>query len=670
MEKKPYLCSMNKAEEQQFAILSSNYRSEQEERRKAQKKASLLEQENSVLKSRNEDMQRRLNEKMDEVAETVRQLAQFMMGKGPITLSDSLRDAVVAGVREEFEKKLRLQEERHAREMQEMRDWAAVQLAAKDNEISALKSGHGDNQGDAPGTANPGQPIPEGMTPEDRNKQLEQQNNNLAGAAYGQSSESVKHNHGCQPPVNADNLDLNGDDVPEERVAAIAKELKERKDMKGVNKPRKQQPLEEAILADEKKQIILKPENMPDDAYEVGRDISTRYYFVRGHIRCQVIARLKYRDPRGNYYHVNLPEKYKNCMGRTEATESLIAYILSQHFEFGVTIADMELQLKRMGLNFSHSTIMNWLKIGADLLAPLDEPLQREIVNSGEDYCDESTVKTCDKRLPNNGEKEEDVEDDLHYFRRWMYCHHAGPLRLTQFVFFGRGRRTQEAIRDYFKDVMDRLYLHSDGAKMYKCYNIAGLIIRISCLVHMRRPFFKLKDVSADAMEIVRLADRIFHLDKKIKEDYAGDTERITQERVLQIGPVLHTIKNILDLLESSLDKKKEPELFKAVKYALDEYPCLLNALRDGTLDFSNNRCERQIRRLAKYRNNSFFTGSPEAAKRLARLLSHFANCKDHHIDSFIYLCDVFRRIKKTAKEDLVNLLEHKWHPVPVLAVA
>ncbi len=70
------------------------------------------------------------------------------------------------------------------------------------------------------------------------------------------------------------------------------------------------------------------------------------------------------------------------------------------------------------------------------------------------------------------------------------------------------------------------------------------------------------------------------------------------------------------------------------MKYALNEYPCLLNALQDGSLDFSNNRFERQIRRLAKYRNNSFFTGSPEAAKRLTRLLSHFANCKDHHIDS------------------------------------
>ena len=113
-----------------------------------------------------------------------------------------------------------------------------------------------------------------------------------------------------------------------------------------------------------------------------------------------------------------------------------------------------------------------------------------------------------------------------------------------------------------------------------------------------------------------------------------------------------------------------KPELFKVVKYALDEYPCLLNALQDGTLDFSNNRCERQIRRLAKYRNNSFFTGSPQAAKRLARLLSHFANCKDHHLDSFTYLCDVFRRINKTAKDELVNLLEHKWQPMPAMALA
>ena len=140
-----YLCNVNKAEEQQFAVLSSRVSSAEREKHEAQKKARLLEQENSALKSKNEDMQRRLNEKMDEVADTVRQMAQFMMGKGPVTLSDSLRDAIVAGVKEEFEAKLREEREAHSKEMQSLKDQFALMLAAKDNEIAALKARNGED---------------------------------------------------------------------------------------------------------------------------------------------------------------------------------------------------------------------------------------------------------------------------------------------------------------------------------------------------------------------------------------------------------------------------------------------------------------------------------------------------------------------------------------------
>ena len=80
-------------------------------------------------------------------------------------------------------------------------------------------------------------------------------------------------------------------------------------------------------------------------------------------------------------------------------------------------------------------------------------------------------------------------------------------------------------------------------------------------------------------------------------------------------------------------------------------------------LDFSNNSVEREIRRLAKYRNNSFYVGSPKGGERLARTLTIFANCKAYNIDPYKYLCDVFRRIKNTAKDQLVNLVAHKWQP-------
>jgi len=94
--------------------------------------------------------------------------------------------------------------------------------------------------------------------------------------------------------------------------------------------------------------------------------------------------------------------------------------------------------------------------------------------------------------------------------------------------------------------------------------------------------------------------------------------------------------------------------------------PCILHCLEDGLVDLSNNCCERQIRRIAKYRNNSFFVGSPEAGIRFARLQSVFSNIRNHKLNAVAYLCDIFRRIKDTAKDELVNLLPHKWQPLTV----
>ena len=48
---------MNKAEDQQFAILISELNSEREERRKIQKKFELLEKKNSALEAKNEQVQ-------------------------------------------------------------------------------------------------------------------------------------------------------------------------------------------------------------------------------------------------------------------------------------------------------------------------------------------------------------------------------------------------------------------------------------------------------------------------------------------------------------------------------------------------------------------------------------------------------------------------------------
>ena len=88
-------------------------------------------------------------------------------------------------------------------------------------------------------------------------------------------------------------------------------------------------------------------------------------------------------------------------------------------------------------------------------------------------------------------------------------------------MFFERGRRTRKAVEAYLSKAKKRLFVNSDGCPIYKCYDvtvkdlekcseITDISIRVSCLVHMRRPFFKLKDCSQDAIDIVHLADEVF----------------------------------------------------------------------------------------------------------------------------------------------------------------
>ena len=110
-------------------------------------------------------------------------------------------------------------------------------------------------------------------------------------------------------------------------------------------------------------------------------------------------------------------------------------------------------------------------------------------------------------------------------------------------MFHERGRRTQEAVKKYFEDVMEKIYLYSDGAPIYKCYDVGELIQRIACLVHMRRPFFKLKDFSEDAMTMLRQFEAVFREDKLIKAKFSDPVE-IRRERVLRIGPMFNDMKS------------------------------------------------------------------------------------------------------------------------------
>ena len=112
------------------------------------------------------------------------------------------------------------------------------------------------------------------------------------------------------------------------------------------------------------------------------------------------------------------------------------------------------------------------------------------------------------------------MEPKEHYFKRCIFCHYSPLRRFPQFVFHNRGRCTREAEQKCLEDVTRKIYLYPDGVSLYKCYDVCELIVRVVCLLHMRRSLYKLRQLSNGAGRIIWIVDMLFYEGREIKRRY------------------------------------------------------------------------------------------------------------------------------------------------------
>ena len=128
----PHFMGM-KSDEKTISALSAQAHNAEADKRTLQKKLAASERRVQALEKRLTEQQAASDEKVREltdklsremakVSDMMEQLVDFMMGKGSVTLSDTLRDSVVSGVREKVRK-----------------EFQGI-LEEKDAEIAALKA--------------------------------------------------------------------------------------------------------------------------------------------------------------------------------------------------------------------------------------------------------------------------------------------------------------------------------------------------------------------------------------------------------------------------------------------------------------------------------------------------------------------------------------------------
>lgn len=146
----------------------------------------------------------------------------------------------------------------------------------------------------------------------------------------------------------------------------------------------------------------------------------------------------------------------------------------------------------------------------------------------------------------------------------------------------------------------------------------------------------------------------------RVEADAKGlDAEARRTRRQATSAPILTRFKTWLD--EQADRVLPKSPIGEAVGYARAQWTALTRYLDDGALAIDNNVSERALRRVCVGRNNWLFCGSDEGGRRAAILYTLVATCKEHGLDPWAYLRDVFARIPTHPDRRQAELLPRHW---------
>jgi transposase len=165
--------------------------------------------------------------------------------------------------------------------------------------------------------------------------------------------------------------------------------------------------------------------------------------------------------------------------------------------------------------------------------------------------------------------------------------------------------------------------------------------IKFRCYDHGAAPHGRRRLVEAArsgdslALEGLRKISPLFAIERTSK--LAGDTaEQRRLRRLEHSRPVLDDIRAFVDE-QRPLIPPKTP-LGRALRYLHRQWHRLVLFLEDGNIELTNNRRERELRRLVQGRKNWLFTWKDVGGERTAAILTILATCIAHDVNPRAYL--------------------------------
>lgn len=385
---------------------------------------------------------------------------------------------------------------------------------------------------------------------------------------------------------------------------------------------------------------------------KIGEQTSQQLEYIPAKLVCVQHAQFTYSCPHCPEHIVTAP-KPPQPIDRGLAGPGLLALVTASKFDDYLPLYRQELILTRAGLFLARSTLCDWLMALGTLVRPLVEHMKQDLFRSRVVQTDGTSIKVL---------LEGERQTKTGYF--WPYLgDEAHPHVVVDFSLDKRKVWPQQFLADYQGYVQVDAYSAYDGCFLANADALHPKS-EVGCWSHAERYFESALDSdpsrAAEAKGFIRA---LFALEAQAKRGHLAETE-VLALRQREAVPILDDFKIWLEQTRAQILPKSP--LADALRYVLNQWEALRRYTDTGFLALDNNATERINKLIARGRVNWLFVGSPRGGETAARLLSLVVTCRRLHMDSFLYLRDVFTWLPGLPADRLDELLPTRWletHP-------
>jgi len=308
------------------------------------------------------------------------------------------------------------------------------------------------------------------------------------------------------------------------------------------------------------------------------------------------------------------------------ATSSLLAQVIVDKTANALPLYRQSEDYKRIGLNISRQTLSNWMIKSSLQLEIIFNKMKDDLTSKDIIHADETTVQV----LKESGKK----ASQKSYMWTYVSSNYDDNIVLYEYTSRRAGRNAKAFLQDFHG------YLHVDG---YTGYNQVDNVTLVHCMAHLRRKFHdvyvslpKEQQANSNTSDAMDYINQIYGLDRESRN--LPINERYEYKQVY-IKPLMIKFRDWLN--EKQLTSASQSGYGKAVNYAVNYLPTIMNYLNDGRLELDNNKAERAIKPFVIGRKNWLFSNTPNGARSSAILYSIVQTCLLNKINPYQYLAFV-----------------------------